>query len=243
MKFWIVGTDTDVGKTTVSAWICFHTKCHYWKPVQTGCQITIDNGSKNSIDTKVRESSVFQALKDYIASDVAADANFHIEGSDSYTVSTLSGTMIHPESYVFRAPLSPHIAGPMDGKEVLTSNIKIPNIDNLLIEAAGGLMVPMNEDTMYVDFIKKTGLPVILVSRPTLGTINHTCLSIEALRRRDIELLGVIISGQKNAENAKSIEQYGNVKILAELDKMPTIDRENISNSPFPDELKNMLCN
>ena len=215
MRFWIVGTDTDVGKTTVSAWICYHTKYPYWKPVQTGCNISEESATTTTA--------------------------FHLEGSDSNTVMRLSGTVAYPESYVFRDPLSPHIASVNEGREVVLSNIQIPYSRNLLIEGAGGLMVPMNDKTLYVDFIKGTGLPVILVARTKLGTINHTCLSVEALRTRNIELLGVVMSGEKNADNARSIEKYASVRILGELGYMKKVNKEHIAASSFPVELRDLL--
>lgn len=199
MKFWIVGTDTDVGKTTVSAWICLHAKYDYWKPIQTG---------------------------DYI---------------DSLVIKNISDTKIYPESYRLKNPLSPHLAAKQDGVRIATSDIMIPECKNLLIEAAGGLMVPLNDKEFYIDFIKQTKLPVILVARSSLGTINHTCLSVEALRNRKIELLGVIVNGEKNSENVRAIEKYSDTIVLAELDKVKNIDKTNLYEQKFSQKLKDLF--
>ncbi|GHU12204.1 ATP-dependent dethiobiotin synthetase BioD [Alphaproteobacteria bacterium] len=209
MQFWIVGTDTDVGKTTVSAWICLHTTCSYWKPVQTGC--FVDESTGVSIN------------------------------SDSSYVKNLTNTKIHPESYVFRDPLSPHMAAARENTELDPSKIIIPQEKNLLIEAAGGLYVPLTDDMFYIDFIESTKLPVILVARSGLGTINHTCLSVEALRGRNIPLFGVIVNGETNPDNIRAIEKFANVRILAGLHKLEKIETETLRSATFPLTLKCML--
>jgi dethiobiotin synthetase len=208
MKFWIVGTDTDVGKTTVSAWICLHSKYSYWKPLQTGCN---------------------------------SAALFQDQQSDSCRVKNLSDAVVYPEAYVLKEPLSPYAAAVRENKVISTASIEIPDCDNLVIESAGGLMVPIADNELYVDFIKKTQFPVILVARSGLGTINHTCLSIEALRHRNIELLGVIVNGEKNMDNVDLIKKYTNVKILATLGKISKIEKQSLYEEDFPMELKKLL--
>ncbi len=199
MKFWIVGTDTDVGKTTVSSWICLHTKYSYWKPIQTGCD------------------------------------------SDSLSVRKLSGAAVYPEAYQFKNPFSPHLAAEKEGMTINTSNITIPICENLLIEAAGGLLVPLNKKEFYIDFIKQTKLPVILIARSSLGTINHTCLSVEALKNRKIELLGIIVNGERNTDNVKAIEKYSSVKILDELDIIKNINKTNLYEKKLAQQLKDLF--
>lgn len=199
MKFWIVGTDTDVGKTTVSSWICLHTKYNYWKPIQAGSD------------------------------------------SDSLSVRKLSGATVYPEAYHLKNPISPHLAAEKEGITINTSNITIPICENLLIEAAGGLMVPLNKKELYIDFIKQTKLPVILIARSSLGTINHTCLSVEALKNQKIELLGVIVNGERNTDNVEAIEKYSSVKILAELDMMKNVDKTNFYEKKLPQQLKEIF--
>ncbi|GHT92734.1 hypothetical protein FACS1894122_06950 [Alphaproteobacteria bacterium] len=208
MRFWIVGTDTDVGKTTVSVWICRHITCSYWKPVQTGC------------------------IVDEFGASVSSDSSY---------VRSLTDAKIHPESYVFRNPLSPYMAAARENRKIDISKIIIPQDKNLLIEAAGGLYVPLNDDMFYIDFIESTKLPIILVARSGLGTINHTCLSIEALRRRGMPLLGVIVNGEANPDNVQAIEKFAKIMVFAELHKLEKIDGNTLRSTVFPSMLKNML--
>ena len=91
-------------------------------------------------------------------------------------------------------------------------------------------MVPLNDDYMIIDLIKYLNLPVLLVARSELGTLNHTFLSLEALRSRKIPVLGVVMNGPKNESNRLAIEKYGNVEILAELEPLEKFDAEALNN-------------
>jgi dethiobiotin synthetase len=201
MQVFIAGTDTNIGKTTVSSWLSLHTGYDYFKPIQTGC----------------------------------------LEGTDSQTVSLLTGSVTHPESYCYEAPFSPHQAASLQHEEILLESIKIPAISNLIIEGAGGLLVPINRDLLIIDLIKHFSLPVILVSSSRLGTINHTLLSLEALRKRDISLLGVIVNGELNQPNVDAIEFYGQTNILAQVPFMENLNRKTLSNLPLTPALRKIL--
>lgn len=130
---------------------------------------------------------------------------------------------IHSERYRLNTPMSPHAAAEIDEVTIHLDDFELPeySTDHLVVEGAGGLLVPMNDQDMVIDLVAYLGLPVVLVARSTLGTLNHTFLSLEALRRRDIPILGVVLNGPEHASNRKTIAQYGNVEILAEID---TID-------------------
>lgn len=105
-------------------------------------------------------------------------------------------TRFHPEAYRLTQPLSPHAAAELDGVRIELTNIKTPETDNaLVIELAGGLMVPLNDRDLNIDWVARSGLPVVLVSRNYLGSINHTLLSTEACRSRNIPVLGLIFNG------------------------------------------------
>ncbi len=132
----------------------------------------------------------------------------------------LSPQRVLPELYLLRAPLSPHESARLEQKEISITQIlsTLTQIsDPLVIEGAGGLLVPLNEHDLMIDLILAMNCPVILVARSTLGTINHTLLSLEALRSRNMEPLGVIMVGPTNTANRKSLEQFGRVCILAEI--------------------------
>jgi dethiobiotin synthetase len=120
--------------------------------------------------------------------------------------------------YSFKAPLSPDQAAHLENTQIDLSTCQTPNTSQtLIVEGAGGVLVPLNPRNQMVDLIKKVGLPVILVARGTLGTINHTLLSIEALRYRQIPIHGVVFNGELNLENQIAIESWGKVKTLCHI--------------------------
>lgn len=133
------------------------------------------------------------------------------------------------ETYRLRQPLSPHEAAKRDGIKIDMSAFQIPESDrSLVIEGAGGLMVPLNRNNFVIDLIMQLELPTILVCRSGLGTINHTLLSLEAMRARKIDIAGVIINGPKTPHNREAIEEYGDVPVIAEIDQLETIDKKTL---------------
>ena len=122
------------------------------------------------------------------------------------------------ERYKFKAPVSPHWAAEKESKFIEPNNLNLPELDKLIIiETAGGLMVPLNRNWLQIDQLKVWGSPIILVARTGLGTLNHTLLSLEALRSRDINVLGIVLNGPPHDDNPKTLEQFGETKILARL--------------------------
>jgi dethiobiotin synthetase len=130
----------------------------------------------------------------------------------------LSDAHFHPTQYAFRASLSPDQAASLENITIDLSTCKLPQISKpLIVEGAGGVFVPLNEQECMLDLMKQFAIPVVIVSRGQLGTINHTLLSIEALRRRDIPIHGVVFSGDLNPDNQTAIEKWGKVKTLFHL--------------------------
>ncbi|CDG50085.1 dethiobiotin synthase [Cardinium endosymbiont of Bemisia tabaci] len=201
MKIFITGTDTNVGKTIVSSWLCLHTGYPYFKPIQTGA----------------------------------------ILGRDSCTVGQLTPTHIYKEPFLFQAPLSPHLAASMESRQIDINKIQLPKVDNLIIEGAGGILVPINESILMVDLIKQFAVPVILVARSTLGTINHTLLSLEALRARNIDVLGIILNGPYHKDNLQTIESYGKTQVLASIPRLAHITQKYLIEIPFSDSLQTIF--
>ena len=163
------------------------------------------------------------------------------EQTDSSTVHYLTKCKVYQENYSYKEPVSPHLAARLENSLIEIDKIELPNDDNIIIEGAGGLLVPINNKFFMVDVIKKLTTPVILVARSTLGTINHTLLSIEALRVRDIKILGVIMSGPKNAENKAAIELYGKVKVLACLPNFEKLNQESLQQYKLTVELQEIF--
>jgi len=190
-RFFITGTDTNVGKTLVSALLCAALDAIYWKPIQTGTR----------------------------------------EGTDRGTVMRLAGLSRDrtiPEAYRFAPPVSPHLAARRAGMRIELKNIRMPRLaarEKLIVEGAGGALVPINDSQLMTHLMKHLRLPVLLVSRTSLGTINHTLLSIAALRAARLDLRGVIMSGAPNRENRRAIEHYGNVQVIGTLPLMKKMNR------------------
>ena len=133
----------------------------------------------------------------------------------------------HPETYLLKHPLSPHAAARLEGVRIDLDRINAPHPSGgrrLIVEGAGGLLVPLNERHTMIDLIKKLGFPVILTARSGLGTINHTLLSLRELERNRIEVLGVVLNGLSNPPNREAIEQFGRVRVLAEIGPLSKID-------------------
>ena len=165
-----------------------------------------------------------------------------IEGRDSLDAQKLAGVKIYPEIFLYQKPLSPHLAAELeDNQEIEVEKIVLPQEKNLIVEGAGGLLVPINKKTLMIDLIAQLNLPIILVASSKLGTINHTLLSIEAIRSRNLSLLGVIMNGNLNYENKNAIEFYGKSQILAQFPWLDILDHDKLVNIALPEKLKQAL--
>jgi dethiobiotin synthetase len=177
----ICGTDTDVGKTIVSALFVQGLKASYWKPVQSGTE----------------------------------------GGGDRQRVIDLLGLpkeRWQQEAYAFQAPVSPHWAAEREGRCIDPEQLKLPDIDGpLVVETAGGLMVPLTRHWLQIQQLERWKLPVVLVARSELGTLNHTLLSLEALRGRNIAIIGLVINGPPHTDNSRTLNELGAVPLLCEL--------------------------
>lgn len=182
--FFVTGTDTDVGKTVVSAALCQHLGAAYWKPVQAGSP------------------------------------------SDSDRVRQLVDVEIVPERYVLKAPMSPHAAASLEGRHIRLSDFQLPRQRPLIVEGAGGLMVPLNNQELMIDLIELLQLPVVLVARSGLGTLNHTLLSLEALQRRQIPIAGVVLNGPEHPSNRETLAAY--VPILGHMPPLEELNAQSL---------------
>ena len=152
-----------------------------------------------------------------------------LEDTDEATLRALTGAgdeRFVPTTYALPDPLSPHEAARRAGVEIDLDEFTLPDDDDpLIVEGAGGLLVPLNEKTLVIDLIEKLGLPAILVCRTTLGTINHSLLSLEALRARNLPVAGVILSGPHVPHNRAAIETYGKVPVIGHIPPLDPVDR------------------
>jgi dethiobiotin synthetase len=194
-RFIITGTDTDAGKTTVAAALVATKRAYYWKPIQSGM-----------------------------------DENGQTDRSRVMILSQLPSEHFLSESYVFQNPLSPHRAAELEGIEIDPNKIlddyqnhlsHLPSPISLLIEGAGGLMVPITRRLLQIDLFAQmqtiAPTPIILVARTTLGTINHTLLSVAAIRARNLPLHGIYFWGPDNPDNIRTIAEFSGTPVLGHM--------------------------
>lgn len=141
--------------------------------------------------------------------------------SDSEIVSSLIGDAakrVHPSRYLFGKSLSPHIAAALEGVTIAISELSAPATERpLVVELAGGVLVPLNDEHTNLDLIERLGLPVVVVSRHYLGSINHTLLTLGALRSRGVAIKGIIFNGQELPDTERIIVQHGQVEVLGRV--------------------------
>ena len=151
---------------------------------------------------------------------------------DKETVARLGNipqTHILPEAYRLTTPASPHLAARIDGVEVRLDKLSLPQVDGpLVVEGAGGVLVPVSETLSMADLFAHWQLPVILCARTVLGTINHSLLSIEALRSRGVPLAGIAFIGDPHEENERIIPQLAKVPSLGRLPRLDPLDASSL---------------
>jgi dethiobiotin synthetase len=182
-------------------------------------------GIGTDVGKTITSAIVTQALEaDYWKPIQAGDLDY----SDSHKIQSYISndkTIIHENSFKLNTPASPHLAAALDGITIDLKQIKEPKIKNhLVIEGAGGLLVPLNDTDCIVDLIQKD-YKVIVVSRHYLGSINHTLLTYEALKSRKIAISGIIFSGDENKASEEIILKKTGAKLIGRIDNEPFFDQ------------------
>ena len=149
------------------------------------------------------------------------------EGTDRETVAALSGQTVLPEAYRLTTPCSPHQAAAIDGVTIDPARL-VPPEGPIVVEGAGGVLVPLREDLLYADLFARWGIPVVVVARTALGTINHSLLTLEALRSRNVPITGIALVGDENVETERVICAMGQVRRLGRLPWLDPLDAENL---------------
>ncbi len=196
----VAGIGTAVGKTVVSAILVEKLRADYWKPVQAG----------------------------------------ELDASDSLRIEQLTtqAGQIHAEAWRLNTPMSPHGAAKIDGARITRTSLELPQNKALpntpiVVELAGGLMVPLDSQPGHVfcniDLLKEWGLPVVLVANFYLGSINHTLLSVDALRTREIPLAGVVFNGIPEESSRSAILNLTHLPVLLDLPWSDTVDSTFVS--------------
>ena len=204
MSLVVVGTGTEIGKTITCAVLLSRysgiSSLAYWKPIATG-------------SAQDRDSLVIKRLC-------------------AHQVEILQ------ESYLFEPPVSPHLAARLARKRIRPERIlealgtfqRQKGGRALIIEGIGGLLVPLTAGGhLLADLLQEMSLPCLLVASSTLGTINHTLLTIEAMRSRDLYLVGVVLNGPLNRENRLAIQKFGKAKIISEIEPMKALSKESVA--------------
>ena len=156
-----------------------------------------------------------------------------LEQGDSAEIKRLTTApeiTVHPEAFTLTQPMSPHAAAAIDELSIDDSALSLPQTNNhLIIELAGGLMVPLNERYLNIDWVQQINLPVVLVSNYYLGSINHTLLSYHALKERNIPCLGIIFNGSRTESTFSVIRSYTQLPCLLELGTEQSLTKEIIA--------------
>jgi len=183
----VTATDTNVGKTVVSAMLTLALDAVYWKPIQAGTAEPTD-----------RER--VQAL------------------------TQLPAERFLPERYCLREALSPHRAAELEGIEIRAENLAPPDVPSgrlLIIEGAGGVLVPLNRRLLQAELFATWRAPAVLCARTILGTINHTLLSLEALRRHGVDVVGLVFVGEAMPDTERTITEFGHARMLGRVPLLP----------------------
>ncbi len=155
-----------------------------------------------------------------------------LDNTDTIKVKRLvsnSKTVFHQERFKLLQPLSPHASAEIDGVEIKLEDFNLPITNNhLVIEGAGGLMVPLNNNVLIADLIAYFEASVILVSRNYLGSINHTLLTVQELQRRGIPILGIVFNGEHTPQTESFILQYTQLPLLFRVNMEAVIDKQTI---------------
>jgi dethiobiotin synthetase len=215
----VTGTDTDIGKTVFAAALvgALNTRSATYPRFPGEGGGPASDGAQLGPGLR-RGSVVSTATGAYYWKPVQAGLD---DGSDRERVARLSGLAeerLLPEAYRLTTPCSPHRAAEIDGVTIDPARLALPKIDGpLVVEGAGGALVPLNDDLLYADMFARWGAPAVIVARTTLGTINHSLLTVEALRSRNVPILGIAFIGDAVEDSEATICRIGQVRRLGRL--------------------------
>jgi dethiobiotin synthetase len=194
--------------------------------------VIVVTGTDTDIGKTVFAAALAGALGGFYWKPVQAGLD---DGGDGATVARLSGLpaeRILPEAYRLTTPCSPHRAAEIDGLAIDPERLQLPQCPApLVVEGAGGVLVPVTRTLLFADLFARWRAPVVLVARTALGTINHSLLSIEALRRRGVPILGVAFVGEANDDSEATIAEIGGVKRLGRLPWLDELGAESVASA------------
>ena len=188
-------------------------------------------GIGTDVGKTVVSSILVEALKADYWKPIQTGAFYSTDSEKLKDFISNENTIIHPEAYSFQQPMSPHAAAEQLGTSVSLSNINLPQTNNstIIIEGAGGIMVPLNDSEFMVDLIQKLEAETVLVIQNYLGSINHSLLSIDALQRRNVKILGIIFNGAPHQLSEDIVLKYSSLKCLGKISKELELNKRIIS--------------
>jgi dethiobiotin synthetase len=178
----------------------------------------IVTGTDTGIGKTVFAAGLTRLLDGYYFKPVQAGLEGETDTAVARRLSGLPAERMLAEVWRLNTPASPHLAAERDGVSIDPKALRLPALDRpLIVEGAGGLMVPLTRDVLYVDVFAAWGSPVVLCARTSLGTLNHTLLSLEALERRGVPIMGIALIGAAHADNERTLREMGRVPVLGRL--------------------------
>jgi len=216
MRFVVTGTDTGIGKTVFSVALVQALGANYWKPIQAGLAEETDSQVVARLARHPSPRHPREGGDPYAPNrpDHPELMGSRLRGNDE------GGGRIFPEAHRLTLPASPHLAAERDGIEI-DPDALMPPAGPLVIEGAGGALVPVTRTTLFADVFARWQIPVIVCARTGLGTINHSLLTIEALRSRGVPIHGIVFIGDAVPDSEAIITALSGVRRLGRL---PRID-------------------
>jgi dethiobiotin synthetase len=190
----------------------------------------IVTGTDTGIGKTVFAAGLTQLLDGYYLKPVQAGLGEETDTAVVQRLSALPAKRMLPEVWRLTTPASPHLAAERDDVMIDSKQLTLATLDRpLIVEGAGGLMVPLTRDVLYIDVFATWRSPVVLCARTALGTLNHTLLSLEALQRRGIPILGIALIGDAHADNERTLREMGRVPILGRLPRLDPLTPQSLA--------------
>ncbi|KGB27194.1 ATP-dependent dethiobiotin synthetase BioD [Candidatus Liberibacter solanacearum] len=182
-------------------------------------------GTDTSVGKTIFSSALVHALNAYYWKPIQAGMKEKTDSEIVQEIGRVPQSHIIPEKWKLKTPASPHLSAEIDGVIIDPKTIDPPQLNHpIIIEGAGGLLVPLTTKYLFIDLIERWKFPTILCARTSLGTINHTLLSLEALRHRNIKVLGVAFIGDSMPKVEKTITKIGQIPYLGRMPKIDPMD-------------------
>ncbi len=194
----------------------------------------IITATDTDVGKTVFSAALVEALKAHYWKPIQAGLEDETDLETVKRLTNASQERLHPETYRLKTPCSPHFAAEIDGITIDPQKLLIPKFPNsenipLIIEGAGGLLVPLTNTHLQIDQFKIWGQPIILCARTKLGTINHTLLSVEAIKNRGLPLLGIVFIGDTNTNTEQTIANFTGARILGTLPIQSPLNKDTLA--------------